>query len=154
MTEVKTQSLLVRRGVIATTGALAGNLALLAGGQAAGVRFAVTSQSESGSLLQIGVGAVALSTLLPLVAGLGAAAVLVHRWPPTRLGLTALAVVITFASLGMPLSAAADTGTGILLAVMHLVVGGAYVVALRGIAPVSKVTAHADAEAATAAATR
>lgn len=76
--------------------------------------------------------------------GLAAAALLSRRWPRTRVALAALAVLVTLASLGMPLSAATDTGTRVLLATMHLVVGGAYLAALRDIRPASPVTAHAD----------
>lgn len=146
------KSRLRRPAVTATAVALVGNLALLAGGRAAGASFAVPNRSEPGALLQIGPGAVALSTLLPLLVGIGAAALLTLRWPRTTLAMKALAVVITLASLGMPLSVDTDTGTRILLATMHLVVGGAYLAALRGTSPASAVTA--DAEPATAATAR
>lgn len=124
-----------RRAAMATTAALAGNLALLAAGRAAGASFAVQDRAEKGALLQIGPAAVAVSTLLPLVVGLGVARALTSRWPRTGPALKAVAVVITLVSLGMPLAADTDTGTRLLLAAMHLVVGGAYLAALRRTQP-------------------
>ena len=123
----------VRRSALAAAGvALAGNLALLVAGRAAGASFAVPGRGGAGALMQIGPGAVALATLLPLVVGLSATALVTRRWPRAAAALKALAVLITLASLVAPLGAETDTGTRILLAVMHLVVGGAYLAALRG----------------------
>lgn len=121
-----------RQAITATAAALAGNLALLVVGRAAGASFAVPDRGEPGALMHIGPVAVALSTLLPLVIGLGVAALITQRWPRTTLTLKALAVLITLASLGMPLGADTDTDTRILLAGMHLVVGSAYLAAVRG----------------------
>lgn len=135
------QPRLRRRAIPATAAALAGNLALLAASRASGASFAVPDRGDPGSLMQIGPGPVALSTLLPLVVGLGVAALVTRRWPRATVALKALAVLITLASLGMPLSADTDTGTRILLATMHLVVGGAYLAALRGTRSASAVTA-------------
>lgn len=121
-----------RLAITATAAALAGNLVLLVAGQAAGASFTVPDRGEPGALMQIGPGAVALSTLLSLLAGLGVTVLVIRRWPRAVVALKALAVLITLASLGMPLGADTDTGTRILLAVMHLVVGGAYLTAMRG----------------------
>ena len=132
-----------RPAITATAAELAGNLALLVAGRAAGASFAVPDRGEPGALMQIGPGAVALSTLLPLVVGLGVAALVTRRWPRTAVALKALAVFITLASIGMPLGADTDTGTRILLAVMHLVVGGAYLATVRGTRSASAVTVEA-----------
>lgn len=86
--------------------------------------------------------------------GLVVAALLTRRWVRTGLGLKALAVVITLASLAMPLSADTDTGTRVLLAAMHLVVAGAYLAALRGTRPGFAVSRETGAAAAPAASAR
>lgn len=135
----------------ATAVALAVNLALLALGRAAGASFAVPDRRQAGELMEVGAWAVALSTLLPLAVGLAAAALLTRRWPRASRALQAAGVVITLASLGMPLSVDTDASTRLLLAAMHLIVGGAYVVALRRGAPSSAAMATTDAGAATAA---
>lgn len=84
-----------------------------------------------------------MSTLLPLVVGLGVARALTSRWPRTGPALKVIAVVLTLVSLGMPLAADTDTGTRLLLATMHMVVGGAYLAALRGTTSTSAVTVDA-----------
>ena len=132
-----------RPAVTAAAAALAGNLALLVAGRAAGASFTVPDRGGPGALMQVGPGAVALSTLLPLVVGLGVTALVVRRWPRTTVALKVIAVVITLASLGLPLGADTDTGTRILLAVMHLVVGGAYLATMRGTRSASAVTVEA-----------
>ena len=135
----------------ATAVALAVNLALLALGRAAGASFAVPDRRQAGEVMEVGAWAVALSTLLPLAVGLAAAALFTRRWPRASRALQAAAVVITIGSLGMPLNADTDAGARLLLAAMHLVVGGAYVVALRRGAASSAATVTTDAGAVTAA---
>lgn len=132
--------------------AAAANLALLLAGKAAGASFTVPDRAQDGAVIDIGFGAVLLSTVLPLAAGLAVTAVIARRWPRARRVLQVLAAAVTLASLGFPLSTGTDTGTRALLAAMHLVVGGAYLAALRGTSPASAMTA--DAEPATAASAR
>lgn len=140
--------------IVAMGVALAVNLALLVLGGAAGASFAVPDRRQAGELMEVGAWAVALSTLLPLAVGLAVAALLPRRWPRASRALEAAAVVITLVSLGMPLTLDTDAGTRLLLAAMHLVVGGAYVAALRTGAPPSGATSTSNAGAATAANTR
>ena len=136
--------------IVATAVALAVNLALLALGRAAGTSFAVPDRRQAGELMQVGAWAVTLSTLLPLAVGLAAAALLTRRWPRASRALQTGAVLITLGSLVMPLGVNTDAGTRLLLAAMHLVVGAAYVAALREGAPSSAATATDTGAAAAA----
>ena len=138
-----------RPALIATAVALGLNLALLAVGTATGASFAVPDRARPGELMQIGPVPVALSTVLPLVVGFAAAALLARRWPRVRRVLAVVAVVVTLASLATPLTADTDAGTRLLLSAMHLVVGAAYVGALRESAARSASTPRAESESAT-----
>ena len=126
-----------RRGAAATTGALVTNLALLLVGGAAGASFTVPPRGGAGGPVHVGVGPVVVSTLLPLVAGLLVTAAVARRTPRAVTAVRALAALATGASLAFPLAAATDAGTRVLLALMHLVVGGAYLAATRDRRPVS-----------------
>ena len=132
----------VRTTVTVTAGALAADLALLAVGRAAGASFTVAGRSPEP--VEIGALQVALSTLVPLVAALTLTALVGRRWPRVARWLPAVAVAVTALSLAAPLTAGTDAGTRLLLALMHLVVGGAYLVAVRRTVPA---TGHAVAVA-------
>lgn len=114
----------------AATGALAAtvvNGALWAGGRAADVGFMVTPLG-SDAAMQVGVVLVAVATLLMFAAGSAVhtfAARRSRRWERIVL---VMAVVIAVVSAAGPLSTAHDTATGVLLAAMHLVTGGTFVV--------------------------
>ena len=119
----------------ALAAAAAANLTLLLTGQAAGASFTVPDRAQNGAVIDVGFAAVLLSTVVPLSAGLAATALLARRWPRARRVLQVLAVVVTLASLAMPLTTETDTGTRVLLAAMHLVVCGAYLAAARARQP-------------------
>jgi Family of unknown function (DUF6069) len=114
---------------MAAIGALAAtvvNAALWAGGRAADVDFLVTPLG-SDSATQVGVVAVALTTLVMFALGsavLALAARRSRRWVSVVM---VTAAVFTIVSTGGPLSTAHDTATGALLAAMHLVTGTAFV---------------------------
>lgn len=144
-----THTALRRPALVATAAALGVNLGLLAVGSATGASFAVPDRARPGELMQIGPVPVALSTVLPLVVGFAAAALVARRWPGARRVLAVVAVVVTLASLATPLTADTDAGTRLLLAAMHLVVGAAYLAGLRESAARSASTS--EPESATAA---
>jgi hypothetical protein len=116
---------------VAAIGALAGtiaNVALWLGGRAADVSFLV-SPLVGPPTMQVGVVAVALTTLLAFAAGwavLVLAARRSRRWVHIVMAAAAVFAVVSAAG---PLSAAQDTATAALLAAMHLVTGAAFLAA-------------------------
>ena len=103
------------------------NAALWAGGRAADVSFSVSP--PAGDPLQVGVVLVVLTTLLTFAVGSGLLALAARRsrrW--VRAVLVAAVLLAVVSAAGGPLPAAADVATGVLLAVMHLVTGAAFVV--------------------------
>ena len=120
-----------RTAVTATVSAAVVNLALLPLGEAAGASFLVPQRGQDGAVVQIGPGAVLLSTVLPLAVGLVVTALVARRWARAAHLLRSLAIVVTVVSLAAPLATETDTSTRLMLAVMHLVVGGAYLAATR-----------------------
>ena len=110
------------------------NAALWAGGRAADVSFTVSSAF----MTQVGIATIVVTTLVAFAAGSGVLALAARRsrrWVRAVLVAAALVAVL---SAGAPLAAAQDTATGVLLAMMHLVTGTAFLVtAWRVIPPVS-----------------
>ncbi|MDP9407163.1 MAG: DUF6069 family protein [Actinomycetota bacterium] len=121
----------VRASAATTAAAVVTNLALLLLGGGAGATFTVPGRGAAGTPVQVGVGAVVASTVLPLVAGLLVTALVARRARRAVVLVRALAVLFTVGSLAFPLSTDTDTTTRLLLALMHLVVGGAYLAATR-----------------------
>ena len=140
----------VRSGLAAVLAAVVADLALLAAGAAAGASFLVPQRGGSAAdsatpPVEVGVGAVVLSTVLPLVVGLAVTALAARRLPRAVPVLRLLALVVTLGSLAAPLTLQTDAATRGLLALMHLVVGGAYLAATRPTAPVHRPDAVATA---------
>ncbi len=114
------------------TSALAGaiNIILFVAVDAAGVEFAVDRGSASVPM-ELNVGHVAVTTVLALVVGWGAAALARRRG---RAGLAAVAVVggvVAAVSAVFPLVTDADLGARLTLAAMHLVTGACFVVGIE-----------------------
>ena len=110
-------------GGLALLVAIAANLAILAIGTAADASFVVV---DGGEPTDIGAGAVIAATVIPLVLGFLAAA-LVGRWRPGLVRpLAIVAAAFAVVSVAGPFAADTDTGTAAGLAVMHLVVGAAF----------------------------
>lgn len=133
--------------LVLVAAAAAVNAALLAAGRAAGASFVVPARGRADAVMQIGIVPVLASTLLPLAGGLLVAALVARRLPRALVALRTTAAVVTVASLVVPLSTDTDAGTRVVLAVMHLVVGAAFLAATRtgrsdastGVEPVSGV---------------
>jgi Family of unknown function (DUF6069) len=104
------------------------NAGLWVGGRAADVSFLV-SPLLGDPATQVGIVAVAVTTLLTFAVGSGLLLALAarrsRRWVRAVLLAAALIAVV---SAGAPLSAADETATGVLLAAMHLVTGAAFLV--------------------------
>ncbi len=146
MSYVRTLAFDRHRAVVSAALALVVNLALLRAGDLAGASFLVPDRSAEGALMQVGLVPVVLSTLVPLAAGLVLTALIRARWPRALPALHALAVLVTLASLAMPLSTGTDTGTRVVLAVMHLVVGAAYLAATRPAGTAARTARRPDVE--------
>lgn len=108
--------------------ALVGNLLLLGIAAIADVDLTVRS---GGTVMEIGVLAVAASTLLALVIG-GLVTVLAARRSPRAPGLLAwVGLAVAVVSLAAPLNADATVGTRVALSAMHLLAGFAWWASLR-----------------------
>lgn len=118
-----------RRGSVAVVAATVVNLIILAVGLVAGVSFLVPDRGGP-DMAQVGAAVVIMFTVVPMVLGLVAATVL-RRWSAGLRVVRIAAVVLTLASLLPPLTVDADTPTRLLLALMHPVTGGAFLLALR-----------------------
>jgi hypothetical protein len=110
-------------GGLALLVATAANLVILAIGTAADASFVVV---DGGEPADVGAGVVVGATAIPLVLGFLVAA-LVGRWRPGLVRpLAMVAAVFAVVSMAGPFAADTDTGTAAALAVMHLVVGAAF----------------------------
>ena len=108
------------------------NAALWAGGHAADASFLVTL--PTGDTVQVGIVEVVLKTALAFAVGSGLLALAAgrsHRWVRAVIVAAGLVAVV---STGGPLSNAHDIATGVLLAAMHLVTGGTFVVTASRVA--------------------
>ncbi len=114
-------------GAFGTVIALAANLAVYLVGAVAGVSFVSTAGSTAGQT--INAVPITVMTVLWMLIGIGFA-VLLNRWGRLR---TAQIVGAVFAvlSIGLLLPAGFDAGSAMLLAVMHLVTGAVFVLALE-----------------------
>lgn len=110
-------------GGLALLVAIAANLVILAIGTAADATFVVV---DGGEPADVDAGVVVGATAIPLVLGFLVAA-LVGRWRPGLVRpLAIVAAVLAVGSMVMPFAADTDSGTAAALAVMHLVVGAAF----------------------------
>lgn len=117
----------IRIAVIGAVAATAINVALWVSGRAADVDFVASTPADPS--MQIGVVLVALTTLAVFAAGwalLAFAARRSRRW--TRVVVAGAAVFAVVSAAG-PLAEAHSTAAGVLLAMMHLVTGTAFVIA-------------------------
>jgi hypothetical protein len=122
-TAVQSRSLL-RVSAVGAAGATLINAALWVGGRAAGVSFAVSSAF----MTQVGIVSIVLTTLIAFAVGSGLLALAARRSRRWVRAVLIAAAVFAVVSAGAPLSAAQDTATGVLLATMHLVTGGAFLI--------------------------
>ncbi|WP_143143742.1 DUF6069 family protein [Agrococcus sp. Marseille-P2731] len=120
------RSLLVR-GLIAVGIATAVNLVILGAAAAAGASMLV---AQDGSEIAVGLLPVLVATFAPLALATVVAWLLAKRWPRTTTILAWVGLVVAAASIIAPLTGALDTATGIALALMHLVAGASWFVAL------------------------
>ena len=108
---------------LALVAAIAVNLVILAIGTAADASFVVVDNGDPADVTAL---VVVAATAIPLVAGFLVAALLA-RWRPRWVRPLALvAAAFAVVSIAGPFVADTDTGTAASLAVMHLVIGAAY----------------------------
>jgi hypothetical protein len=127
-TGVQNQSLLQGAAAGAIVAALV-NTALWAGGRAADVSFSATPPVGDSSM-QVGIALIVPTTVLMFGIGAGLLAVAARR---SRAWVVA-AALFTLASVSGPLSTADDTASGVLLALMHVVTGAAFLVTAARVA--------------------
>lgn len=104
---------------------------LLAIASTAGVPFVVAVAGTTDEVMSVGAVAVVVFTVIPLAVGIAIALAVATRVRRVVRVLQTLAVVVAVGSVPLPLAAAIDTATGVVLAVMHLVVGAAYIAAIQ-----------------------
>jgi Family of unknown function (DUF6069) len=129
-TAARSQSLLWGSAVGAAAATLI-NAALWAGGRAADVSFAVSSAF----MTQVGIVPIVVTTLLAFAVGSGLLALAARRSRRWVRAVLIAAAVFAVVSAGAPLSAAQDTATGVLLATMHLVTGGVFLITAWRVIP-------------------
>lgn len=114
------------------TSALAGviNIILFVAVDAAGVEFAIDRGSASAPM-ELNVGHVAVTTVLALVVGWGAAALARRRGRPGLATVAVVGGVVAAVSAVFPLVTDADLGARLTLAAMHLVTGACFVVGIE-----------------------
>jgi hypothetical protein len=116
-----------RPTLLAAVAAVVVNVVIFLVGQAAGATFEIPDPNAADMTIGLTVVTIIGFTAVPLLVGAVAAVLLVPRWPGARLGLQILGAALTLISLVPPLALDTDTGTRVLLAVMHVVAGVAYV---------------------------
>ncbi len=114
-------------GLAATGAAVVADLAVHTAGTVTGVDFVV---HPDGSTIEVGTGLVAASAAAVLL-GTVLARLLALRGRRGLRDAQAIGAVLALSSLLLPLTVSAKVGTRLLLAVMHLVAGAAYVIALQ-----------------------
>ena len=115
-------------GLAATGAVVLADLAVRAVGVVAGVDFTV---HPDGSTMEVGAGLVAAFAAAAVLLGTVLARLLVRRGRRGLRAAQAIGAAVALLSLLLPLTVSATTGTRLLLAVMHLVAGAAYVIALQ-----------------------
>lgn len=130
-----------RPGAIAAALATAVNLVILGVGRVAGIS-PIVSFGPGAMSTEVGAFEVIVNTLVPFGLGLLLTALVVRRRPHRLRTMQMVAAVIAAVSLIPPLTVDAQIATRIMLAVMHVVVGAAFLAALgrsgsptTGIAP-------------------
>lgn len=118
-----------RPGLGALVAATAANLLVLGIGVASGLDYAVQTQADA-PVMDVTAVHVLVSSVVPFLIGLGVAHLVRRRGPRALRILQVVGGVIAVASVAMPLSALGDTPARLTLALMHLIVGAAWVTAL------------------------
>ena len=124
----RTSRRLMSAGAAAVVAATATNAVLYAVGRAAGVSYTLTQGGTTGLIHLHDV--VSLS-VLTFAVGLAAAAIARRLGRPSLRALQILGAIIAVASVSMDVSVQGAASARVSLATMHLVVGAAYVAALR-----------------------
>lgn len=117
----------VRRAGIVILAAAAADLLVLGTASLAGADL-VAAGPPGTEPMRIGVAAVLVSTVAPLLLGGIAHALVGRRWPRMGRVLRWTAVVVAIGSIAAPLGAAHDLATAAALAIMHVVVAAAWLV--------------------------
>lgn len=121
-------SIWLRAGVVAVAASAAGNLAVLGVAELGDASLVVTDGDTAHDIVA---GGVIAASVVPVVVGVLAAALIALRW----LGVVRLAQIVgggfALLSVAGPLAADADGGTRIALAAMHVVTGAAFVAGLE-----------------------
>jgi hypothetical protein len=133
-----------RTGLVAAAVAAAVNLALFVVGRATDVSFAVPAFQPDAGRMRISAIQVVVTSIAPLLVGTAIAAFAAARG---RLRAAQIAGgLFALVSLGAPLSLEAATATKLSLAMMHVIVGTAFVLALQRVfdrdAARAKATSH------------
>ncbi len=115
-------------GLAATGAAVVADLAVHTAGTGAGVDFTV---HPDGSTMEVGAGMIAAFAAVAMLLGTVLARLLARRGRHGLRAAQVIGAVIAVVSLLLPLTVSATLGTRLLLAVMHLVAGAAYVIALQ-----------------------
>jgi hypothetical protein len=118
-----------RPGLVAAGTAALANLALFAASRAAGVSYLVRFSPDADPT-RVTAAHVALTTLVPFVAGLAVAVVAARHLRHGLRTVQVLGAALAVVSLAGPLSLEADTAARLVLAAMHVVTGAAFAVAL------------------------
>lgn len=116
--------------ILAAAAAAVVDLAILGVGTAADATFVV---DDGGKPHEVVAGDVAFMSAVPLLVAFAAVALVARWWPPVvRVAQVVGGGIALFSALG-PLNADTDGGTGVSLALMHVVVGVALVAGLEAI---------------------
>jgi hypothetical protein len=131
-TTVQNRSLLPSAATGAVVAALV-NAALWAGGRAADVSFSA-SPPLGDSSMQVGIVLIVPTTLFMFGIGIGLLVLAARRSRAWVRAVVVAAALFTVASVSGPLSTADDTASGVLLALMHVVTGAAFLVTASRVA--------------------
>ena len=116
-------------GLVAAGAAAVANVVILVVGAALGVQFEVLAFGQSGTQTITAV-PVVVSTVVSILLGTTAAALIGPRFRNGFRALQVVAGILTVLSLGAPINAAEGAAVGWLSA-MHLVAGAAFILALQ-----------------------
>lgn len=108
--------------------ALAANLVLWLIGLAAGGSFELT---EAGETMAVAPGGVVMLTVVPMVVGMGLAALVSLRWVGVVRVAQVVGVIAPLATIAMTISADFDAASTVMLSLMHVVIAGVVFVGLE-----------------------
>ncbi|MFR9749517.1 DUF6069 family protein [Nocardia sp. 004] len=110
--------------------AVLANLVVWLIGAAAGGTF---EMSDAGRKQSVAPGGIIVLTVIPMLIGLGAAALLSYRWIGVLRVAAVIGSVLAVATIGLTVSADFDTASTIALSITHLTLVPAIVVATEGL---------------------